>query len=249
MIFKFHGYKHPANEVDITSITQQRQYSPRNRVVFIRKTMTIQGHMCVSGQASIRDAIELMENAYEAEWHTVGLYHDDGTPSAHVLDFGTSLNGIRLLTLDYTKEDGGEYATGRSYRAVFQADYLPKCGVEDQVYSWDETVTVVGNGGPSWELVPQLYGDPIYQINATRTPQHVVQAGESVGVQGFIAPPAPYWPTQCHEDKILVEHGTAQKKGRNPPGGSLLYPTKWRYSFSLMPYNVPVAGVFPIPRL
>jgi hypothetical protein len=240
--FKFHNYEHSENEVNISSFTQQRQYSPRNRMVFIRKTMTVEGHLCVAGQSAIKAAIDAMEDVYNAEWHTVGLYHDDGTPSAHVLDFNTSLNGIRLLTHDYVSDDGGEYATGRSYRAVFQADYLPNQGTESEIYSWEETITVVGSGGMDWEYIPQLVGDPIKQINFQRTPQQVIQAGESVGVDGYIEPPSSYWPYQCHDNRSLIERGTCQRKGRN---WSLLWPTKWRYYHSFLPFNTPSGGLFP----
>lgn len=238
MYFKWDGYQHDAGEVDVTYIQQQRIFSPRNRYAFIRKTLTVQGHLCVTGQADIKAAIDRLEDAYKGEWHTVGLYHDDGTPSAHVLDFNSSLNGIRLLTLDYPKEDGGEYATGRSYRAVFQADYLSD---ENEVFSWEETIQVIGTGGPDWEFIPQFIGPPLLQINCMQTPQIILQSGESVGLTGYIQPPAPYWPTFEHTNRRSIVRGTCQKKGRLQ---SLLWPTQWTYRFSL-PYSISNEGITP----
>jgi hypothetical protein len=240
MYFKWDDYRHADGEVDVTMIQQQRMFSPRNRYVFIRKTLTVQGHLCVSGQDAIRSAINLLEDGYRYEWNTVGLYHDDGTPSAHVLDFNSSLNGIRLLTLDYPKEDGGEYATGRSFRAVFQADYLMH---EMEIYSWEETIQVIGTGGPDWELVPQFIGPPLKQINCMQTPQIIIQSGEAVGITGYIQPPAPYWPNDEHGNRRSIIRGTCQKKGRLP-GGSLLWPTQWSYRFSL-PYSISNEGIAP----
>jgi hypothetical protein len=248
VIFKFGDYVHAANEVDVTMLTQQRMYSPRNFMVFLRKTLTIQGHICKSGTSAITAAIKALEAGYLKEIHSVGLWEDDGTTrTAHVLLSGTSagcLNGIRLLTLDYPKADGGEYATGRTFRAVFQADYITDEGrdlIESQLYAWEETLTVVGAGGMDWELIPQFMGPPVFQVNCQITPQRVIQSGQSVGVLAHIAPPMPYWPANTHDNRTLVQYGTAQKVGHF--GQHILYPVKWMYHMSFVPGSgCPVTG-------
>ena len=248
MIFKFGSYVHATNEIDLSYLSLQRMYSPRNFMTFLRKTLSIQGHLCLTGVAAITTAIKALEAGYLKEINSVGLYEDDGTtPTAHVLLSGTNagcLNGIRLLTLDYPKEDGGEYATGRSFRAVFQADYIQDDGrnlIESQMYSWEETLAVVGAGGMDWELIPQFMGPPVFQINAMITPQHVIQSGSSVGVLAHLLPPMPYWPYNTHDNRTMIEYGTAQKVGVY--GQSILYPVKWTYHMSFVPGGAcPVTG-------
>lgn len=230
MYFQFHTYRHDENEIDLTNMQQQRMYSPRNRHVFVRKTLTLMGHFCVTGQSSIKQRILALEEAYLSDFHeTAGLYHDDGTPSAHYLPHDTSLNGIRVLTLDYIKEEGGEYVTGRSYRIVLQADYARQLTLEDNLYSWEQTITMQGAGGPSWEYIPQFIGPPIRQINALITPQRYVQFGESIGVTGYAGYAVIMWPDNEHRDARMIEFGTCLKKGHNY---DLLWPMKWRYVFS-----------------
>ena len=64
MYFKYGNYTHPDHEVDLVNIKHQRMYSKRNRVVFIRKTLQLQGHICTTGQDALRTAINNLKNAY-----------------------------------------------------------------------------------------------------------------------------------------------------------------------------------------
>jgi hypothetical protein len=244
MYFQFHNFTHDENEVNVTMITEQRMFSPRNQQVFIRKTLTIDGHFCATGQTTIKARIAELQNSYKNEWHSVGLYHEDGTPSAHVLDFATSLNGIRVLTLDFPCNEGGEYVTGRSYHAVFQADYATTSTLESEIYMWEETLQITGNGGMDWELIPQFQGPPVFQINSMMTPQHIIQSGQNIGVSDYITPPQPYWPERCHKNRTIIQRETCQKKGRN---WSLLFPTKWTY-FHTLQQALDIYGPLP-PRV
>src|SRR5574343_633206 len=182
--FKYGSYTHTANEVDMTQLSITRQYSPRNRLFFKRHTLTLMGHLCVSGQAAIKSAIQSLEAAYRYDLASpnsgdAGLYHDDGTVSAHFLNTSQSINGVRVLSFSFPKEDGGEYATGRSYSVVLQADFMQDW--EDTIYDFEERVTFKGGGGPSWELIPVAAGKPILRVNSVITPQIIVQEGQATG--------------------------------------------------------------------
>ena len=73
------------------------------------------------------------------------------------------------------------------------------------------------------EYIPQFMGPPLLQVNCMQTPQIIMQSGESVGVTGYIQPPAPYWPQFEHSNRRSIVRGTCQKKGRLQ---SLLWPTQ-----------------------
>lgn len=250
MYVRFGDYKHAENEVAITYLSLQRMFSPRNQMAFLRKTLTIQGDFCTSGSTALTTAIKSLERGYLLEWETVGLFETDGTATAHVLWSGHSLNGIRLLTLDYPTEDGADYVTGRPYRAVFQADYVRDYNSdgklvdiwETNVYAWEESITVVGDGGPDWELIPQFMGPPVLQVNAYVTPIRMIQSGQAIGLVDAIAyPQPPYWPEYLHHNRTVIERGSCQKKGR---GLDLLFPLKWTYHFSMPPVmGVSAAGL------
>lgn len=235
MYFKFGNFQHADNEVDVTSFTIQRMFSPRNTLMFQRHTIVLQGHLIASTQATIKTAIEELEAAYrlraggvngglEGKTLNAGLYHDDGTQSAHFLDASSSINGVRVLALSYQKDDGGEYATGRHYSVVLQADYI---NVENQIYSYQETLQFIGDCGRRWELVPTYSGDMYIEVIYERTPQTIIQAGSSVGVSAWPLPNAPLMnAVWIHGDQSYVEYTSPEMSGDND---SLLYLVRWRY--------------------
>jgi hypothetical protein len=226
----------------MTSLNIQRMFSPRNTLAFQRHTLVLLGHLCVSGQTAIKEAIQDLEAAYRVlpggpnssadgwKWDA-GLYHDDGTRSAHFLDASRSINGVRLLSLSYPKESGGEYATGRSYSIVMQADFL---NPEQQIWSFSEQIQHIGNCGPEWELVPQFMAPPRKVFIHMQTAQRIIQSGTAVGVEAH-----PYIPAELfaedykHGEQSFWEYGSAQMLGRI---SNLLFPVRWRYVFS-SPYK------------
>ena len=158
MYLKYGSYTHASNTVEMSSITAQRMYSPRNRLWFTRYTMYVNGHFCVSGQDSITTTLAAFEKAYEDDWKDVVLYNDDGTKSRHWLSNARSINGVRVAAIKYPNNEA-EYATGRSYNITFQADYL---NVEDQIFDFSETLQFIGGTGMDWDLVPSWpRGTPI----------------------------------------------------------------------------------------
>jgi len=204
----------------------------------MRKTMVVQGHLIASTQATIKTAIEDLEQAYKMQaggdnggiegWRLdAGLYHDDGTQSAHFLDASDAINGVRLKSLTWNVKDGAEYATGRNYTIVLEADYM---NVEDQIYDFSETVQFIGNTGPRWELVTQCYGPPLPNIIADQTPQTIIQAGTATGISAWPYIPGELLPWEYkHGDMSYWEYGSPEVIGRN---GKMMYPIRWRYVFS-----------------
>ena len=226
MYFKYGSYQHADSTVDLTQMSAQRMHSPRNRLVFTRWTMYVEGHFCVSGQDNIRTTIQNFEYAYRDDWEDAGLYHDDGTPSAHVLTNANSINGVRVLRVTYPRNEA-EYATGRSFQITFQADYM---NIEDEIYSFEETLQFLGECGPSWQFVPVSVGEPIFQINHQWTPQRIIQSGSAVGWQAPPLIPGQLLPLELeHVDLRITTRGSAQKIGVHK---DVMYPMRYRYVYS-----------------
>ena len=233
MYFKYGSFTHTANDVDMTSLSIARQYSPRNRLFFKRHTLSMVGHLIASTQADIKSAIAALQAAYRYDRVApgdgdAGLYHDDGTVSAHFLDTSKSINGIRVLHVTFPNGGDGEYATGRSYSVALQADFMED--FEDTIYSFEERISFQGGCGPSWELIPVAYGPPVLRVNALQTPQHIIQEGQALGIQAHPIPVGPLLPINYeHNDQRVWTFGGAQLIGRVQ---KLLYPTSWRYHFT-----------------
>jgi hypothetical protein len=238
MKFKYGPFEHDENDVDIISVQMERFSSPRNHVWFDRRTMEVQGRFCSTGQEAIRTRIRWLENAYKIDHvGNVGLYHDDNTASAHVLNDNASINGVRVLKYEFPKEGGGEYATYRSYKLHFQADYL---NMEDTIYSFEERLVFIGNGGPAWELIPTFATLPISYVHSWYTPQQIIQLGSAVGVVGWPLVPGPLYPAMFeHQNKRMVIPQSPQMIGKNQ---KLLYPISWRYEFETA---FPVTSGYP----
>ena len=228
MYFQYGSYVHPSNTVNLTQIALKRMYSPRNRLHFNRWTLYCEGHFCVSGQANIKSQLQEFETAYKkvGGFHDAGLYHDDGTKSAHWLRSNGSINGVRVMALKYPGREA-EYASGRSYAITFQADYLD---AEDTIHSFNETLQIIGATGPRWELVETFSGPPYVKPVNEYTVQRLVQQGKCVGVQAPPLMPGPILPVNYeHLEQRRVTRQSAQQIGRR---AKLLYPLQYRYVFS-----------------
>lgn len=227
MYLKYGNYTFDDNIVDLSQITAQRMYSPRNRLAFTRYTMACQGHFCVSGgQSAIKAKLQAFERALRDDWKDVGLYHDDGTKSAHWLSNARSINGVRVVNVAYPSVEA-EYATGRSFSLTFQADYL---NVEDQIWSFNESLQFIGGCGPAWTLDISYSGPPQPRILAKWTVQKIIQRGSVVGLEAPPLIPAPLLPANYeHNDQRSIERQSAQKIGRH---SNLLFPVEYRYVYS-----------------
>lgn len=234
MYFQYGDYKHPDNTVDLTTITAQRMYSPRNRIIFTRWTLSVQGHFCVEGQADIKDQLDEFEAAYEDDWKDAGLYHDNGAVSSHFLDNSRSINGVRVAAIQYPSREA-EYASGRSFAITFQADYFTTrvnhSGPEDTIYSFEESVQMHGSGGPRWALQENYAGPPVPVMLNEYTVQQVVQQGRVVSLHtAWPAVPSPLLSANFeHMDQRVIARESCQKIGRHM---NMLFPLRYRYVFS-----------------
>jgi hypothetical protein len=233
MFVKIGSYSHPANEVDEFVVNQQVVRNQRNRRQHVTKRLTLGGVLNASTQADIRTAIRELETAYARDDKSVGLYHDDGSASPHVLDSSKSIGGVRIVSVEYPSTDGAEYATGRTFRIVAEADYLDE--QFDQLIAWQESLSFIGNCGPRDVHKLTLNGPPQKQTVHQRTVQTVTQRGSAVGFQGWPFVPSPLFPAALKNDQVQVEYVSPTANGN----GFTNYPANWSYVFESA---VPLAG-------
>ncbi len=235
MYFKYGTYQHENNEVDLFNVHEERMYSPRNRIMFFRRTFQIRGHICQSTEATIKTYINALRDAYHYDFGDAVLYHSDGTRSSHYMLNSETINGVRVKVVSFPEGGPGEYASGRYYAITLECDQFQLNNTQpvDQIYSFEESIVTLGNGGPDWELITLPSGWPVAQINAEITPQRVIQSGEVVGMQGWplVVPTPVYASLYEHGNLRMVEYGSPRKIGVNY---RLMYPLKYRYIFSLI---------------
>jgi len=225
MYFKYGSYQHPDNEVNLTSFTQRRIYNARGTVERIVKTMQLQGVLIASTQTAIKSAIGTLENAYVNDGKDAGLYHDDGTPSHHFLDSSQSLSGVRVLSLDYPKSDGAEYATQRAYTITLEAVFPVSGG--DNLLAFNETLRIVGTGGPRIATIETLTGSPQVQTINQQTKVLAQQFGRAIGLLQYPSAPAPLFASVEHQDRREITQGSPTFEG----GRFTNYEISWAYHF------------------
>ncbi|ANS03305.1 hypothetical protein [uncultured Mediterranean phage uvDeep-CGR2-KM19-C37] len=192
MYFKYGSYQHDDNTVTLASVSRQAIFSPRGRRQIMRERLQISGVIIASTQATIKSAVDALEAAYADDGKDAGLYHDNDSVSSHFLDSSASLGGVRVVSgPSYPKGDGAEYATGRDFTVVLEADF-PESG--EELTSFQETLRIVGTGGPRFAIVEVLNGLPQSQIVQQRTSVVATQSGRSVGLTAYPFVPPPIFP-------------------------------------------------------
>jgi len=199
MYFKYGDYKHADNTVTLSSFSQVVSYDDRGNKEKVTKTMLLDGVLIESNQADMKTAIKNLETAYLKDVFVAGLYHD-GTPavqSPHTLTRGTSDTGIRVLSLNYPKGDGAEYATQRTFRISLQTeDTSPEGVAEVELKEFSEQLSFVGDGGSSSIAINVLDGPPVIQYISQQTHQRITQSGRAVNrYNNYPEPPSPIFPS------------------------------------------------------
>lgn len=237
MFIKIGTYSHPANEVDEIFVSQRIVRNRRNRRQYVTKTLTLGGTLIPDqttiSQATIKSAIQELESAYSRDGKSVGLYHDDGTESPHVLKSGESMSGVRIISLEYPEATGAEYAVQRSFRIIVEADFLD--AKFDELVSWQESLSFVGDCGPKDVFKLTLNGPPQKQTVHQRTTQFVTQQGSAIGFRGYPTVPAALFPAAAKREQIRKDYGTPEYNG----DALINWPVSWSYVFESA---VPLTG-------
>lgn len=230
MFFKYGTYQHPDNEVNLTSVSEVSTINDRGLIAFTTRRMTLRGELIASTQAALRTKINQLESAYSVRGRDAALYHDDGTISGHSLPSGSSLSGTRVISLSYPDGTAAEYATQRTFEIILEAEYPANGGVS----SWVETLTFLGNGGPTQVYIPLLNGPWQRQVTTQATSYRAIQSGTAVGLLGYPPVPAPIWP------QFLLPNTRQNVSSPKNAGRRFVdYRISWAYSFEA---NIPLAG-------
>ncbi len=229
MFFKYGNYRHADNEVALTSAKREPLYNQRGEVVQVRKTINLQGVLLGTSQSQIQQQVATLEAAYSKNNFDAGLYHDDGTPSPHFLDTSASIDGVKVVSLEYPSGDGAEYATGRTYTIVLQADFIAN---GTPLVAFEESLQFVGTGGPRHVFVPTLNGLPQKQTVHATTSARIVQSGSAIGLLAYPVIPSPIFPSAEHTDRREVDYRSPESRGNN----FINWPVRWSYHFeSVLP--------------
>ena len=220
MKLKYGNYTHDLNEA-VVSIRREVIEDSSRAGLGNKTTWTISGRLHGDDPTDLDKKIALLEEAYGVNGKDLVLLHNDGTETAHYLKNYGSIGGVRIKNLSWPKGDGAEYVTFRTYQIEAFAEYLFSAGAVET--SWQETVTVIGTGGPRFVVREVRNGPPVRQQVSDATPVRATQSGSATGYGAYPLPPPPLWPQWEVEAARSVTNQQNKK--------SLVYQTNWAYQF------------------
>ncbi len=227
MYCKFGTFQHPDNEAIVTSVTKQVSHNNRGGPDMVTWQIVVRGVLIPSDpptQAKLTTLINALEAAYlpiqRFFFRDFGFFDDNDNLTPHRLDSASSISGVRVVSLGYPEGTGAEYATGRTYEIVLEADYHAAVGL----LSFSESTSITGTGAAKVVWRHCINASPVQQQVYPATSVKGTQRGEEVRSDGFASPPGRLFGGE-HSDRRGVQKSIADDRGRK------VYRTTWNYNF------------------
>ena len=227
-VASYGGYTFQDNELNLVTLTVQKQYSPRRRKIQDIKTAHCEGQILASDMATFTSRLNEIENALKNDYGNF-TYTIGGTTGHSLLNDSSCVSGTKIIARNFPKGDGAEFATRRTFSFTIQGTYD---SVEDDLFSWQETVEVIGTGGPKFvilETVDRPYA--MYVSNASV--QYFQQTGTAVGYANYPAFPGPNGAGL----EFLDRRRETRSSGRQVGNGIRFFPIRWSYMMCRDPQN------------
>lgn len=213
----------PVDGVDCATATAARKTAGGRPYEY---TTTLSG----SGQLLGSSAQELsrLQLSLESVLGQVGgnfiLLDDNGAAtSIRLLSTGAKWPGVVVEAFDFPRSREGELVTGRTFTFTATATYPINAG--RAILAYQESVKVLGNGGPLVNWQQAFNGAPVpvqlYPVTVTT----VVQSGQATGYLAYPTVPNPVLPIA-----YLTNPDQAVKRSSPVPNGTE-YTISWRYVF------------------
>jgi hypothetical protein len=222
----YRGHVHADDEVNLVSVENQKQFSPRNRALTETRRIHLSGELNYSTPQTIVDAAAAVINAYSQDYgdftYTVG-----GVLAHHLRNTGDCLSGVKVVSTTFPHGNPAELATTRTFGVTLEATYSV---VEDDLVSWRESIETTGNGGPMRVVTQTLFG-PVLDTLGLSTAIFYRQYGSAVGFSDYPAPPGAFLGGYefGYRRQILRTSGVQQGTGIK------FFTTHWTYHMATEP--------------
>lgn len=226
MYFRLGPLNFPSGEVRLQSLSE-RSVASRRGVNKIAKQLTVDIDIIADGQSAINSRLGTLQSALNSSIATAGFVLDNGSNSRIMLEAARSINGIQIESFAYTQQDGAEHATHQSCTLTLSAEY-PYANAGELV-EYREEITVQGNGGPTFAIVPTLEGPPHRYQLTDQSPVVIVQTGSAVALYGYPFVNSPIFPEYEQGTARAIKRGSPEWDGRSFTN----FPVAWGYTFIL----------------
>ena len=238
MYARYGNYTHEQKRLTITQ-SREALRTQRGERYALRVTIGLTGAITGSSQSELVSNFQALIDAHAYDFYNFRWNYADDTETPIQLNDANTLGGVRVSKLPAaTIADQTQWANYVRYTVEYQADIdLFKLGQvpPNMVVSYQETISVRGNGGAIKTYVPQDL--ELWKLQQTRRFSLVLatQQGTIVGLRQFLNPPGPRWPDMLRNEEVELSASTP----RRVPGGWLEYPTTFAYRYH---NNKPMPG-------
>lgn len=195
MGFFYGNFSHPPGEVFPAKVSEQSLYDSRNRKWATEYRLHVAGDFIGElNPGAISAKISAMDSAYREDYLDCGFTVAGGsTPHRLLNNDNRNLSGNQVVYRSWDHLHPTEYANTRSFSVIVRAIFL--AANAPAVLEFEERVTKIGDGGPTWELFDTINGPEKVDILPRSKVVHV-QRGYVVGTTARLSPPGPLWPAE-----------------------------------------------------
>lgn len=197
----------------------------------------IWGYVRADSPSALTPLLVAHETAFSQHGQDIKL-QNSGVDTAHVLLSSATMNGTRVSRFEWVRGNppGAEYVNRRAWRATITAEVK---ATNSGLISWNESVRIVGTGGPVVIWQPTLNGYPVPQQTQPASTVLAFQRGTAVGISDYPDAALPLFSTLLLKSKPTspIERVSPQQLGGSPYG----WTTRWFYVFEGLGFSgVPV---------
>ena len=198
-----------------------------------------------SGQSDLTNKENEARAALMVPYKDFILKQDSGADSGTRLINQTSLSGVMVVDGPNFKTEGpGEYVNQRTLTFAVEAEYLIP-GADTAIVSWEESISVRGNGGPDYVWRFPINADAISQPVSLQSLIITIQRGSAKGHTKRPKPPPPF---AGRIPGVFVNSAESYNKGSPKSLGKayIEWPIEWSYEYRSV---APLIGEPSLPPL
>lgn len=239
MYLRYGNYIHPIAEAGVTTARTILR-NQGDEAYGYQEEWHIQGMLQAPTQPALTAAIQAMQAGYATQGQAIGLFLDNGTPSALGVNVNQTIGnaGVRVVRGPSFADHPGVYSTYVFYTIdiSFQVPYVTDCWL-----SFTETLSLDG-GGSRWAYLNTLAGNPQAQLLNAVVAQKVVQEGSAVGFRSYPQPMGPLLPAYEHTDLRRIRRKSPKRIGPIGRPAYQEFEVTWSYTFEII---TPLSSAVP----
>jgi hypothetical protein len=222
---QYGSYTHETGELGF-SVSRSSIRNAGQGLYGVQETWAFKGFLLGTSSQDLTAKMRAMDDAYGRDYQNMTIRDAQNQASFHDLPGETALGGLRVTKRpSFPEYQGAEYVNYRTYEIEVVCK-IPASNASN-IFSWTESLSWSGTGGPVFVFRRPLYGPCQRQRVATHSTVHATQSGEAVGVFGFPTIPDPIWPWCEHQDRRKLGEVSPKRDGM----ALVEWKRSWTYEF------------------